>query len=448
MANTISKINNNNNFNKCIEFSDPFRIYWNEYIYNITQILFYLTAICLNVAAIVDTSEVVDSALGLHKSSYALSFYNTNSNSTSIIPEIKIWNLMNGNQHSCTRKQVKLGLCDPFDNEIIYGNYILTLGYIITAIVFVPLCIKDLKENTNYQIFGFIILLSLSTYFCYTFINVLTIKTIIELKHVTLWGNTYSNMLGIIMFNFALVLAIPAWLHEKKNNVCVTKAIVQSTIISTTLYITVGILGAFAIPHVNVNMLSPMVSGAYGKGIQIAGTFFSFFIIGLDIPLFSVLTRYNLTHSGLCSVRTANWLVVYIPWSISWILYQGNSIGILLAWGGTLLTSIVAFILPLYISIKALKVSTDNGSVAVYGQYLTNKLSSNIQIKLLYILLIISICAVIVAIFGQIISNNDVQNYLNSSEYINSTETYFENTFNATMQYEGYTLKLIHNHYE
>ena len=50
------------------------------------------------------------------------------------------------------------------------------------------------------------------------------------------------------------------------------------------MYITVGILGALAIPNVRVNMLEPMVSGAYGKGLQLSGSLFAFFIIGLDIP--------------------------------------------------------------------------------------------------------------------------------------------------------------------
>jgi hypothetical protein len=41
----------------------------------------------------------------------------------------------------------------------------------------------------------------------------------------------------------------------------------------------------------------------------------------------------------MCSVRMANILVVWIPWGISWVFYTGNDIGVLLAWGGVLLTS-------------------------------------------------------------------------------------------------------------
>jgi amino acid permease len=56
-ANTISMIPNNKKFDKCIEFSDIYRYFINERTYTITQLLYLLTAITLNVAAIIDTAE-------------------------------------------------------------------------------------------------------------------------------------------------------------------------------------------------------------------------------------------------------------------------------------------------------------------------------------------------------------------------------------------------------
>lgn len=204
--------------------------------------------------------------------------------------------------------------------------------------------------------------------------------------------------MGVILFNFSLVMAIPAWLNEKKETVSVEKVVYGSTAISTALYIAVGILGAFAIPNVNVNLLEPMVSGAYGAGLQLSGSLFAFFIIGLDIPLFSVLCRYNLTHSGLCSKRTANLLVVWIPWMTSWIFYQGDAIGKVLDWGGVFLTSAIAFLLPLYIALRALVTTNQEGSIQVYGRSVNRKR----QIFFLNILLFIAAIAVILAIVGQV----------------------------------------------
>ena len=56
-ANAISYIPHNTNFHKCVEFSDPYRYFINERMYTITQILFLLTAVSMNVAAIIDTAE-------------------------------------------------------------------------------------------------------------------------------------------------------------------------------------------------------------------------------------------------------------------------------------------------------------------------------------------------------------------------------------------------------
>jgi hypothetical protein len=139
----------------------------------------------------------------------------------------------------------------------------------------------------------------------------------------------------------------------------------------------------------------------------------------LDIPLFSVLTRYNLTRSGLCSERTANWLVVYIPWTLSWLFYQGQTIGYILSWGGAFLTSTVAFILPLYISIRALQQSTYySGSVRGAFGPLHDRTH---QRWFLYGLLGVASLAVLNAIGGQIDAAEHVKHYVHSPEYYNAT---------------------------
>jgi hypothetical protein len=306
---------------------------------------------------------------------------------------------------------VKLGVCVPFGDEEIYVDYLLTAGYLVTALVFLPICLMDLKENTSWQIFGFATLLVTSAYFCFCF----TTQANLSLHHVSLWGHQWSGMVGVILFNFSLVLAVPAWLHSKKNNVSVNTVVQGSTVLSTLLYIFVGGLGALAIPHVNVNMLKPMVSGAYGMGLQWVGSLFAFFIIGLDIPLFCVLTRYNLTHSGMCSERVANLVVVWIPWLTSWLFYQGDAIAELLDWGGVLFTAAVAFILPLYLAVRVLVTTDNEGSIVVYGF----PVSRSKQVSLLYALLFVAAAAVVAAIAGQIMA--DEATYLHSIVYLNDT---------------------------
>ena len=144
-----------------------------------------------------------------------------------------------------------------------------------------------MQENTNWQIFGLLVTLTVSLQFIVSFL-----QYGISVHRVSVWGHDYSGMLGVILFNYSLVLAMPAVLAEKKPNVKTTSVVTLSVVVTTFLYVTVGALGAMCMSKVNINMLKPMVSGAFGDTLQWSGWFFAFFIIGLDIPLFSVLTRY------------------------------------------------------------------------------------------------------------------------------------------------------------
>jgi amino acid permease len=486
-----------------IELSTVVEYFWSHRAYLVTQWLFFACTFCLNVAAMIDTAQVVDTFLGvsggpfLHQTFGWTPFASAATGATGSDQQ-QHWHTWS--HPKCTRKQVKLGHCDPFT---FYGGDaasstpaltgpILTLGYIITAAVFGPLCLMDLKENTNWQIGGSFLLLTLSLYFCVSFLHMdldestgspvfvsssttsslfnhtmakevkyynsalelyrpdnvtdITLRgftseggshastifppfsssstSLLLHNNLHLWGREYRDLLGVILFNFALVLALPAWLHTKKRRVSVKAVVYGSTGISTLLYVAVGTVVAMSIPHANENMLAPMVSGAFGGGIQAASSLFCFFIIGLDIPLFCVLTRYNL--SKLLPGRTAlvNALVVYIPWGLSWLLYQGDAIGTLLDWGGVLLTSAIAFLLPLYLAYRVLMYTdlrlfgTDEDDEIVPDPATRRK-----QIRTVFWWLAATAVAVVTAIGGQAAAQADRYEYLHSEEYLNGTAT-------------------------
>jgi hypothetical protein len=131
MANVVSKVPGNSNFDKQIEFSDPFRTFWSNKAYYVTQVIFYLCTLCVNIAAIVDTAQIVDSFLGHSVGTWGFA--------------VDHWKLEEWiHNRPCSREKVKLGQCMPFASQN-YGRVLLTLGYVITAAVFVPICLKDLK---------------------------------------------------------------------------------------------------------------------------------------------------------------------------------------------------------------------------------------------------------------------------------------------------------------
>lgn len=227
----------------------------------------------------------------------------------------------------------------------------------------------------------------------------------VNLENLSLWGDSWDTLFGVILFNFALVIAIPCWLYEKEPGVDVPTVIHGSSIFSAILYILIGGLGAMTIPNVSPNMLESMMSGVYGVTMQLNASVFAFFIIGLGCPLFSVLTRMNLTGSGLFSRPVANILAVYIPFFGSWLFYQGDAVTQLLSWGGIIFTSVVAFILPLWVSLHTLERSQERGVINVYGRYTVP--SKETERFLLQILMGLSLLSITVAILGNIIAEGD-----------------------------------------
>jgi amino acid permease len=384
MANTISKVPGNLNFSKEVEFSEAFRYFWGHRWFVLTEVIFFCCVTCLNISSIVDTSQVFDTFVGhiVESGSIALHF------SFDGAPVFVRWN-----PSECTPHQVLHAECLAF--EAYTGGFLITLGYIVTAVIFFPMALMDLKENSSFQILGFIVLLGNTVQFSIEFM-----LSGLDWSNLSLWGTSWDTLFGVVLFNFALVIAIPSWLYERHPSVDVPTIIHGSSILSTVLYIIVGTMGALAIPKVSDNMLESMMSGIYGISMQLGASLFAFMIVGLGSPLFSVLTRMNLTGSGLATQRTGNMLAVYFPWGVSWMLYQGKAVTELLSWGGVIFTSAVAFLLPLVLALHTVLEFDQEGSIHVYG---TRGwiVSRQAQIVTLIVLLSLAVVSVGTAVAGQ-----------------------------------------------
>jgi len=394
MANVISKVPGNSKFQKEIEYSDVFRHFWGERGFIFTQFFFFCCITCLNVASIVDTAQVVDQIISRTIQKGTMAFrYENNVTHSSYGLESVWWS-----HEACIeehKETLAVGGCIPFEEDSSHPDYLLTAGYLVSCLLFLPLSLKDLKENALFQIVGFIVLIVVSIQFVTSFL-----LHGLSFSNATLWGYDWSDMFGVILFNFAVVIAIPAWLYEKKATINVNPAIYSSSLISFVLYCLVGGLGALTTPNVADNMLQTLMAGGFGNYTEIFAEIFVFFIIGLGIPLFSVLARLNLTGSGLCSEFVANLLAVYIPWGISWVFYSGGATGIL-GWGGIFFTSIIAFLAPLLLAIYSVMKFDVKGSIAIHGEYFHSKRA---QLIALGVLLLFSVMSIILAILGELYS--------------------------------------------
>jgi hypothetical protein len=148
------------------------------------------------------------------------------------------------------------------------------------------------------------------------------------------------------------------------------------------------------------NMLQSMMSGALGTAMQISSSLFAFGIVGLGIPLFSVLARLNLTSSGV-SLKIGHALAVYLPFTVALFLYDGSSITNMLSWGGVVFTSLVVFILPLILAYHVTTEFSEESSISVYNGYFKSK---DAQIIALRVLIVLAVVAVLCALAGNVFS--------------------------------------------
>jgi hypothetical protein len=223
-----------------------------------------------------------------------------------------------------------------------------------------------------------------------------TVSLGLDPSFLSWFGTKWDNLFGVVLFNFALVIAVPAWLYEKEPHVDVPTVINGSSLVAFSLYILVGLLGAMAMPNVSENMLESMMSGAFGSAMQLGASLFAFAIVGLGIPLFSVLTRLNLAGSGLCSVRMANVFAVYLPFTASVFLSSGAAVSAILGWGGIVFTSLIAFVLPLMLSLHIVEHYDYEGFVTVVRW---SRIPENVSLR---ILLYAAVLSILLAVIGTI----------------------------------------------
>lgn len=387
MADTISKYPGNLKFEQEVEFSETFRFFWGHKWFVVTEIIFFICITCLNISSIVDTAQVVDTFLGQFVGS---------SSALHMSGAFQEMQLVHWYPSNCSAEQLKAGECVAFAEHS--DGMILTLGYVISTLIFLPMGLMDLKENASFQAVAFVVLIVTVAQFAIEFG-----ARGFDFDNMSLWGTSWDALLGVVLFNFALAIAIPSWLFERHPSVNVPLVIHGSSILATILYIIVGATGALAIPHVSDNMLESMMSGAFGLSMQLGSSLFAFMIVGLGIPLFSVLARMNLTGSGLTTYHVANLFAVYLPFSVSWMLYQGDLVTQLLSWGGVLFISAVAFILPLILTLHTVMEFDVEGSIEVYAGFLPQSMvaSKRSKITALVVILTLTSLAVGSAIAGQ-----------------------------------------------
>jgi amino acid permease len=120
----------------------------------------------------------------------------------------------------------------------------------------------------------------------------------LDLARVPAFGESYAGMLGSIMFNYGFVVMVPSWLNEKKPSVSVNKTLWTSTVVSTILYILIGVLGGLAYEDIDGNFLNTLSSHCNPLLTRLTAFSFAVICVGLSVPVSSAACKFFLASNS------------------------------------------------------------------------------------------------------------------------------------------------------
>lgn len=340
MADAIASIRGNGDFSQQVDFSKAFRLIVGKDWYVVAEALFLCSCAVQACASIVAAAQSLDG--------FIASFLFGKTAALQLFPTISIisWDTSNCHEESEFAAESNMEDCTPFHDA---GPLVLTAGFLLVTLLFLPLGLGHLKETIAVQIFSMGCMVVLLVQFTYEFARR-------GLSFHLPWvGNELSQLAGVVLFNYAFSITVPSWLSEKDQSVSVNKAVWSASTAASAIYIIFGITGAMAFEGVGSNILIVLASNKVHHLTRFCAALFGVTIIGCGVPVFAVIIRTGLIASGLCSPRWALFLGGCAPFLFSWTLYQGTLLMSILNWAGLIINGLVAFLLPMVLALKAIE---------------------------------------------------------------------------------------------
>ena len=327
LSEAISSLPGNADFDNNIEFSLAFLLLGGEMWFILAEMLFLASCMVQCFSGIVEVAHTIDAVLAssIIGKTYALQLY----------PSI---DLLSWSDKSCDSSST----CTPFFYD---GPFIISLGYVLTTLLLYPFGTGHIKETISFQIFAFFFMVIVVGLFFKEFMTS-------GLSYpVPLVGDNVGQLVGVVLFNYAFSITVPAWLNEKMSDVSVNTVIWGSSASLTLMYILFGILGAMAYASPPADMLSILDSTASDPLTRVCATLFGIVTIGCGVPIYCVLIKNTLYAGRTCTACMSFFWGAIFPYLVSFLMYQGSFMMAVLSWTGLIVNGAVAFALPLIIGL-------------------------------------------------------------------------------------------------
>ncbi|CAJ0631955.1 16701_t:CDS:10 [Entrophospora sp. SA101] len=281
LCEALSAIPGNNNFQKKIEFSSlSTLLISNKYKCLMMQCILFISIQSINIACIILSAQTMDSLMiSLLGKTCGIGIY----------PDSGVF---------CVYKQLPDG--SPFGDKTMLVTFVMPLG------------LMDLVDNVRIQI-----------------------------EFVPIIGDDISQVVGTILLNYSFIITIPSWINDLNPNVSIRKSIFYSIIISTVIYLLLGIFGGMSYKmDLSSNIISIINDSNERSIISLITTYlFPLAILITSIPVYTIIIKYNLIRNNYCGKNLANILSSALPWIIIIPFQTGYWLNVFMNWTTLIFTT-------------------------------------------------------------------------------------------------------------
>jgi len=231
LAKSLTLIPGNENLQKRMEFAPLIKMLFPKWLYRITFFgLLFLLQIT-NIGSIVISAQTMDyTAMTVAGKTCALTLYSSTWAGSSV-PSTGTYTAGDSSAvHPILQCIVSNSNSSSTKDSVFGSDYVLSLGYVIVAIIVVPMGIFNLEDNIWVQKGGFIGLCFCVIAWLVQFMFVSGIDTALSpaVGDYSSWGSSIS----LIVFNFGFTLTVPSWINEKEPSTSTSSSVWVSVIIS------------------------------------------------------------------------------------------------------------------------------------------------------------------------------------------------------------------------
>jgi hypothetical protein len=255
--------------------------------------------------------------------------------------------------------------CVSADNDSIvtdspFGNsYVVSIGFLIVLVTTIPLSRLNLDDNIWVQIGGMgLLTLCVAVWVVQFFALGFSNGSLPAFAPPNTGGaQAYSSVLPTVLFNYGYIATIPSWLNEKSPRTPVTRTLLLSVVLATTLYLLLGFFGAASMNFSSGQDLLSLIADGDIPGMwqlsKICTFVFPVANLMSSIPVFAIIVKYNLIQTEWMRPWMASALAIGVPWLLSLVFYSGNQLTELINWSSALLFVQINMIVPLCLYLRS-----------------------------------------------------------------------------------------------